>query len=420
MWRSLVLQVRFQHFYTGLAVVLVVSFLAYSHLLVQRLAQGEEARIAFYAKSLEFVASYNNPETEFLFNTVVKRQPLDSSIISVPAIITDAEGTPIFDNLDLGQGLTPPQRSQAVARELQQMKAQSIRPIRIEYVPGQFQYVYYRESDVLARLRYYPYILLAVLAVFVGGAFLNLRLISRNQQNRLWAGLAKETAHQLGTPIMGLLAWIELLRDRFTAAEDHEVLEEMARDVHHLEQITERFSKIGSEPELQLLPLAPILDDAVAYVRSRLAGSRRIQVILASELPPGFSLPINPTLFAWVIENLVKNAIDALVGVPKGSIVIRAQVRGQQCEIEVEDTGKGIAKGKVKDIFKPGFTTKARGWGLGLSLSKRIIELYHGGKIFVRRTEVGKGTTFRINFPLGRDYRPSFGPGPTGTLHVGT
>lgn len=411
--RSLLQQVRFQHIYSALALLTVVSFLWYSNALVTRLAQGEEALVAFYAQSLEFVAGNNNTETEFLFNTVVKRREDETPLIYVPAILTDETSTPIFDNLTLDKDLSPSDRSRRVRRELKRMQDSGAPPIRIEYVPGQYQYVYYRESDVLARLRYYPYVMLAVLTIFVGGAFLNIWVINRNQQNRLWAGMAKETAHQLGTPIMGLLAWIEILSERLHEPENVELLAEMQRDVRNLERITERFSKIGSEPELHLQPLAPILDEAAEYARTRLAGSRHVSVVFSSELPPDLHVPLNGTLFAWVIENLIKNALDAMAGLPERHITLHAAIRNDQVMIDVTDTGKGIPSGKIKDIFKPGFTTKKRGWGLGLSLSRRIIHDYHGGRIFVKRSEVGVGTTFRIVLPLGREYRPTLRPEET-------
>lgn len=381
----------------SVVVILVVAIsLWYSNRLVQRLADEEEGRLRLYKEVLKYIVKNEDGESRFLFENFM-RKGRESTLVNVPTIIADTAGNPLTDNLNLDESLSPEARARVLRSELADMKAdKSHPPIVVEYALGQYTLIYYRESDTLRALRAYPYIAFTLIALVVGAGFYNLTLSERSQQNRIWAGLAKETAHQLGTPISGLMAWMELLRDRHPQPEDQQVMAAMQDDVRHLQNIAERFSKIGSDPELTPTPIGPLLERATEYVRSRIARSGRTTVRLSNELPPGMQLPLNPILFEWVIENLLKNALDALID-RTGAIFLRARLRGDLIEIEVEDTGKGIPRAQQREIFKPGFTTKKRGWGLGLSLSRRIIENYHKGHIRLVASAPGHGTTFRIS-----------------------
>jgi signal transduction histidine kinase len=395
--------IDFRTVFVVTAIVLVGGLLWYSNVLVQRLADKEERLVAFWASVYEYIGTAsqdNGSETEasFLVQHLIIQKP---PIIQVPAIVTDSLGRPMFDNLILDSTLTSAQRQQEVARALEEMKTNPYPPITIEYLPGQKHLVYYRETDELNKLRYYPYITILLLSIFILVVFAYFYSVQQSQQNKVWVGLAKETAHQLGTPISGLLAWSEVLKLKFEDTEDEEIGREIERDVRHLETIADRFSKIGSIPDLHLTPVSPTLTQAVEYVRSRAGRSGKVTISYEDHLPPETQLYMVPTLFAWVIENLVKNALDALVN-RTGTITVRARKEKASVVIEVEDTGKGIARRHIRSVFKPGFTTKQRGWGLGLSLSKRIVEQFHRGRISIRKTEVGKGTTFQIVLPLPR------------------
>lgn len=388
---------RFMHVLTLVAVLVVAGSLWYSNRLVRQLAADEVERVLLYREVLKFMATHDNSETEFLFNNIV-RDGAGGTLITVPAILTDSLYNPIGDNLHFEEGLSAQERSRRVRAELQTMLADDFEPIKVEYAPGQYQYIFYRESDTLRHLRYYPYITLLVVGIVLMGAFFSFYFEQRNRQNKVWAGLAKETAHQLGTPISGLMAWVEILKLKLSSKDDQLLAHEMERDVQHLQNIAERFSKVGSEPEIDYHPFVAILQRSADYVRTRLGRSGKVQLTVQTNLDPAFEAPVNPILFEWVIENLLKNALDALGGQP-GTITVRAEQKGAKVVVEVEDTGKGIPQQHLRDVFKPGFTTKRRGWGLGLSLSRRIVENYHMGKISVRRSEVGKGTTFRIVIP---------------------
>ena len=240
----------------------------------------------------------------------------------------------------------------------------------------------------MKRLLIYPYVQLTVVFVFIVIAFLALASTKKAEQNKVWVGLSKETAHQLGTPISSLIAWVEYLR---TKDMDPFLLNEMEKDVARLETIVERFSKIGSNPDPVPVDINNSICSALSYMSTRISSKVKIYTHLTDEPVP---VLMNDSLFAWVIENLTKNAVDAMEG--QGEITFQVEERDKVVRIDVTDTGKGIAKSKFKTVFNPGYTTKKRGWGLGLSLVKRIIESYHGGKIFVKSSEVGKGTTFRI------------------------
>jgi len=303
---------------------------------------------------------------------------------SVPVIITDSTRTKIvnFGNISSSELNS----EEKIKERLSHMESQN-EPIQV-VINEQVQHVYYEDSFLLTQLKYYPAILISIIAVFLFIAYLAFNSSRKAEQNQLWVGMAKETAHQLGTPTSSLLAWIELLKLKNV---DQEIISEVEKDVSRLEVITERFSKIGAAPALDSNNLNEILKTSAEYIRNR--SSEKVKINIQSQLEQVF-VPLNVPLFEWVIENLLKNAIDAMEG--EGTIDIIVSDYTQVVYIDIKDTGKGIPKSKYKTVFQPGYTTKKRGWGLGLSLTRRIIEYYHKGKIFVKSSEINKGTTFRI------------------------
>jgi two-component system, sporulation sensor kinase D len=269
------------------------------------------------------------------------------------------------------------------------MKSQH-EPIKIN-LPRGYWLIYYKDSQLLTQLKFFPYVQLTVIAVFLLLAYTAFNSSRKSEQNQVWVGLAKETAHQLGTPISSLMAWIELIKDKFNAEEDP-LVAEMENDVKRLEIVADRFSKIGSKPKLEEHFIYDTIEDFVNYFRIRVSNNITFEMTGNKDLVAGLNVP----LFDWVIENLLKNAVNAIEG--KGSIKVNIDTNKtkDQILIDITDTGKGIPRSKFATVFQPGYTTRKRGWGLGLSLTKRMVESYHNGRIFVRDSELGKGTTFRI------------------------
>lgn len=263
-------------------------------------------------------------------------------------------------------------------------------PIVIEYVPGKFQYLYYGDSALLNKLKYYPVALLLIIVLFAGLVYNFYRSTKMATQNKLWAGMAKETAHQIGTPLSSLIGWVEILKADNV---EETTIVEIEKDIDRLQTITERFSKIGSEPKLEDRDVIEETQKSYDYLQSRF--SKQVEFSFTAPKEPIMVL-MNPTLHSWTIENLVKNAIDAMKG--KGKISLQVVQEGGLVKINVSDTGNGIPKNQFKSVFEPGFTTKKRGWGLGLSLTKRIVEEYHKGTIKVLNSEIGKGTTMQVSF----------------------
>lgn len=261
-------------------------------------------------------------------------------------------------------------------------------PIEVDFGDQQSSFIFYSDSFLLTQLKFYPIFQFAIIGLFMFVAYLLFSTARRMEQNQVWVGMSKETAHQLGTPLSSMLAWMELLEDKIDPA----ISKEIDKDLSRLLTITERFSKIGSKPVLDPKNIVETLENSMNYMKTRTSSKVKFQVNAPEGAP--IMAKLNVQLFEWVIENLCKNAIDAMVG--NGSITADISTKGNQVIIDMTDTGKGIPQGKLKTVFEPGFTTKKRGWGLGLSLTKRIIEIYHSGKIFVKRSEVNKGTTFRI------------------------
>ena len=304
----------------------------------------------------------------------------------VPVIYTDSTRTRIIEYGHIDSLVVAD--SAAMQARIRSM-AQANKPIAI-VLPGKGRnYIFYEESLVITQLRYFPYVQLVILGLFLIVAYALFSLFRNAEQNQVWVGMAKETAHQLGTPLSSLMAWMELLKSRGV---DPSAVTEMKKDVDRLEVITERFSKIGSAPDLTPEKLYHTLRATVLYLRPRLPSRVKIDVVTPNDTER--TVPLNRSLFSWVLENLVRNAIDAMEG--EGSLTIEIVPEGSELHIDITDTGKGIPTAQFRTVFQPGFTTKKRGWGLGLSLSKRIVEQYHGGRIFVKRSAPGKGTTFRI------------------------
>jgi len=389
-------QINLFYVFTIVAAIIVLASLAYSNRLVGRLAEKEERLVAFWADVYKFIAQNDNPETNFLANNIIIKRP---AIITVPAVVVDQKNHPIMNNLSPDSTLSPEAQKKFVEREFQKMRESGYKPIMVEYLPGQKHFVYYRETDELEQLRVYPYITFVLMFIFIFIIFINFNIAQISQQNKVWAGLAKETAHQLGTPISGLIAWVEILRMNAKTEDDQVVIEELEKDIKHLQVIADRFSKIGSEPDLQEYSIQQVIENALSYVESRVS-RKKVQLEFLNSLPAQQRIWLSPTLLEWVLENLLKNAIDALAHKDGAKITVEAFIKSEQVIIDVSDNGKGITRHDLTNIFKPGYTTKKRGWGLGLSLSKRIIERFHKGKIFVKKTEVDKGTTFRIQIPL--------------------
>lgn len=305
---------------------------------------------------------------------------------SVPVVVTDStkENVISYGNINDEQVATP----ESLASLIQDMEAENT-PIKIDLPEVGTCYVFYQESPVLTRLRLFPYIQFGIILVFLIVAYLLFSFARRSEQNLVWLGMSKETAHQLGTPISSLMAWNELLK---TQDVDQSIIGEIDKDVHRLETIAQRFSKIGSVPELKEEDLVVILREFIGYLQTRISNKVKIEFIA----PPKAEilLPLNRYLFEWVIENLCKNSVDAMDG--DGLITISITLENNKVHIDVADTGKGIPNNKKRTIFKPGFTSKSRGWGLGLTLAKRIITEYHNGKLFVKSSTLGKGTVMRI------------------------
>ncbi len=326
---------------------------------------------------------------DFVFSEIV-----EPTRFSVPAVITDeAVRTVIASrNADAeGDDLV------ALARAMDEVHE----PIRIEVSPGFFQLVHYGESPLARLIRLFPVVQLAVVALFVLVGYLGFSYVRRSEQSSLWVGMAKEAAHQLGTPLSSMIGWVELLR-LGGAVEPETVADELERDVDRLRRVADRFEKIGSRPDLTPTPLRPVLDGVADYVRRRVPTSGP-PVEITVEAPPDLVVPLNAELFEWVVENLLKNALDALDGLPgPHRIAVRAARDGDRVVVDVADTGKGMDRATARHVFRPGFSTKRRGWGLGLSLARRIVEDYHGGALAVWASRPGRGTTFRITLREGQ------------------
>ena len=359
-------------------VVIAIASVFVSDLLIKDLAREERQKIEVWAEATRVLTSEDPSLNMNLILQIIQGNT------AIPVMLcNDRDSVMNYKNIEL------PEKNvdEFLRKKVQELKKKKD-PIVIDMEDGTYQYLYYDDSIILKRLLVYPYAQLTVMAVFILTAFLALASTKKAEQNKVWVGLSKETAHQLGTPISSLIAWLEYLKLKDV---DPSLLAEMEKDVKRLEMIAERFSKIGSTPEPVPVNICESVRSALDYMETRI--SSKVKISVESPDKPVMVL-MNQALFAWVIENLCKNAVDAMEG--QGSITFHIEEKGSKVRIDVTDTGKGILKSKFKTVFNPGYTTKKRGWGLGLSLVKRIIESYHGGKIYVKSSEIGKGTTFRI------------------------
>ena len=375
---------RLKYLFILIATLIAIVSVFVSDKLVKSLAQEERQKVEIWAEAQRMIATETNGSNMALILKILE------SNTTIPVLWCNEKDSVIAEkNIDL-----PEKDSDLFLKnKVRELKSKNP-PILIDMQDGTFQYLYYDDSIILKRLLIYHYAQLTVVFIFILIAFLALASTKKAEQNKVWVGLSKETAHQLGTPISSLIAWVEYLR---TKEIDPSLLGEMEKDVKRLEMIAERFSKIGSNPDPTPVNISNSIRTALNYMETRISAKVKIY----THLPDNPVLVLmNDSLFAWVIENLTKNAVDAMEG--QGEITFQVEERDKTVRIDITDSGKGIPKSKYKTVFNPGYTTKKRGWGLGLSLVKRIIESYHGGKIFVKNSEVRKGTTFRIEL---RKYR---------------
>lgn len=366
------------------AILVAISSLFVSKTLTDNLKREEHGRMEVWAEAMKSLSKADGNIDLSLVLKVLNENDY------IPVILLDRRGNVTdYRNVSLRGANRADSLRDARQLALNWIAEGHVIRVTIDNVDNSYINVCYDESLILKRLTIFPFVQLAVVVIFVVLAVFALLASKRAEQNRVWAGLSKETAHQLGTPISSLMAWVEVLKEEYP---DDTLIPELDKDVSRLRLISDRFSKIGSKPELAMVSLQEVLAHVVDYIDRRTSHN----VVIRCQLPDhDVMVNINAALFEWVIENLCKNAVDAMNGGP-GTISIAVMETGQKVAIDVADTGKGISKKNLKTVFKPGFTTKKRGWGLGLSLAKRIIEEYHKGRIFVKSSEVGVGTTFRI------------------------
>lgn len=369
---------RLKYIFIIAAMAIATISLIVSDRLVKSLAREERQKMEIWAKAQQVISSEDNGlNLELTADIIIGNT-------TIPVILCDEK-----DSILLANNLTMPENDAEAfgKRKLKELKTKNP-PIVLDFKDDTYQYLYYDDSIILKRLNLYPYIQLIIVFIFISIAFLALSSTKKAEQNKVWVGLSKETAHQLGTPISSLIAWVEYLK---TKDIDPHLLNEMGKDVSRLEMIADRFSKIGSNPDPNPININDSILSSIDYMRTRISSKVRIHTELPDE---PVLVMMNDSLFSWVIENLMKNAVDAMEG--QGDITFHVIEGRKQVRIDISDTGKGIPKSRFGTVFSPGYTTKVRGWGLGLSLVKRIIESYHQGRIFVKSSEIGKGTTFRI------------------------
>lgn len=361
------------------AVIIGVSSLIYTGSLVNRLKEEERKKVKHWAESIQLVEITDDMDVLNLLSSIIE------SNNTVPVILCDENG------VIRGHRNFDPSRTEEpgyLQEQLKRLQARS-EPIVISFGDNMRSYIYYSESIILTKLRYYPYVQLTIIIFFIAVAYFAFSISRKSEQNQVWVGMSKETAHQLGTPTSSLEGWVELIKEKYPGDNIHS---ELSRDVARLEKITERFSSIGSRPELFPENIRQIIENSIDYLKRRT--SSKVKYNISFNVSDDILIPLNASLFEWVLENLIKNSIDAMNGV--GELNVNVNETQSSLLIDIGDSGKGINKAAFKRIFKPGYSTKERGWGLGLSLSKRIIEIYHHGKIFVKWSEPGKGTIIRL------------------------
>lgn len=374
--------------------VISISSLYYTDVLVDQLKAREKQQVLLFAKAIEYTVN-----EDLTTNVNFVSQEIIGKNNSIPTILVDDKGEVVFvRNVSVDSTQSKEKIRNQLQLEIQRM-GKIYEPIIIQFkdptnnneVFG-YQKLYYKNSFLLTQINAYPYVQLSVIALFGFISYLAFTYSKAAEQNRVWVGLAKETAHQLGTPLSSLMAWIEVLRED-PDLKNKEIVSELEKDTRKLTVVTERFSSIGSTPVLRQENVVALINRAISYLRPRISSKVKIDVFTLSE---NIQVMIHPPLFEWVVENLCKNAVDAIGG--SGTIAIKI-LRGSDKKvfIDISDSGKGIPRSKISMVFRPGFTTKKRGWGLGLTLAKRIIESYHNGKIFVKSSDENQGTTFRIS-----------------------
>lgn len=382
---------NFKSFLFALAVILVLGFLYYTQVLVNELQEQSRAFLNFRIKIFEKnINTEENRDLSFLFQEVIQAA-------DYPIIYTDAQDEPVFwRNISLSDTIEAPLQGET----LEQVKSliedfdQTNEPIPISYQGEILGYYHYGESQIIQRLRWLPYIEVVVVALFILIGYSGFSSIKKSEERFIWVGMAKETAHQLGTPLSSLIGWVEYIKS--SPQQVNTIVPDMERDIKRLQKVTNRFSKIGSVPEFREESLQSIVDETLVYFKKRLPSAGNtisLESRINPDLPP---LLLNRDLFSWVLENLIKNAVDALDGKGGAITIIGDFLDDDHVYIDIQDGGKGIPPRERKNIFKPGFSTKKRGWGLGLSLVSRIIEDHHKGKILLRESQTGSGSTFRI------------------------
>ena len=393
---SVSLSGRLKIFLMVFAFIIIIVTLWYTHNLVEALSRKEKEVADLYAKSFEYVANgkAGDGDYNFLFNEII-------NTIDFPVVMTDRNNEPelpygaSIKNISLNSTLSLEEQHRFLNNLIADMD-RSHPPIKVTYQDTiVLSYLHYGESTLIVQLRWLPYIELAVAALFILIGYISFSYIKRSEQSNVWVGMARETAHQLGTPISSMLGWVELLKEQSIGDKKAiETLLDMESDLHRLQKIADRFSKIGSKPDLHEENLIEVIGKVTEYFQRRIPQTgKKVHLVLES-IEPVYAR-INRELFEWVVENLTKNALDAIEN-GKGTIAFSISEHGKHAFVDISDTGKGITLKHRNDVFRPGFSTKKRGWGLGLSLSKRIIETYHNGRLFLKENNTGFKTTFRI------------------------
>ena len=386
---------RFSSHFRGilflLAIAFILALLWYTQSLVTQLRQEARDILEFYASFYERAASEaDDAELNFIFEQIIQRT-------NFPIVVTDYRGVPgAWKGIGVDPNDRSPEAIEEVRRIVRQM-AKEIEPITLRYENYEVGRLYYGDSKLITRLVWLPYIEIGLVSLFLLVAFLGYSSIKKSEQQLIWVGLSRETAHQLGTPISSLMGWVELLRGVDDGAKVREIAAEMSQDLGRLEKVAARFSQIGAKSDLKEQDVSGILREVASYIRRRLPQMGK-KVAIEEEYADVPMVAVNRELFEWVVENLVKNALEA-IDKPEGVIRIvlsPAQERGRTVCIDIIDNGRGLDSSERRRIFKPGYSTKKRGWGLGLSLAKRIVEEYHGGRLYVKDSHPGRGTTMRI------------------------
>lgn len=366
-----------------IAILIVTGTIFYSRYVSRKIAKEERGRVIAFGESLKIKALSEDPNVLLFTNQIA------GDNVDIPIIETDENDNPSGQYVNLDSVKVA--RDSSYLRKMVKRFASINPPVLVEITREPLAYTkyYYGESQLQNEVRYYPLVQLVIVGLFIIVTLLTLRSNYRSVQNQVWAGMAKETAHQLGTPVSSLEGWVEVMKEK---PETQGIAQELGKDVTRLRLVSDRFGKIGSKPQLDVINIVKQVSDMVDYIRKRSPGS--VSFVVNTHGKSSINATVSAPLFDWVIENLLKNGLDAMEG--KGFIRVDIRDEKKSVIIDVTDTGKGIARQNISKVFKPGFTTKKRGWGLGLSLSKRIVEQYHKGEIFVKQSEPGKGTTFRI------------------------